>query len=141
MLQKLIPVFPIAMLIFAPNVYACGSNSNANQASSTAPPASTLPPLIHLVRMPPTYPPSAQAEGVEGDVTIFFSVRADGSVGTINDTETKFWTTDGSKPDTQAEKDIKDSAINTIKGWTFEPYQVDGRPQNTTACQTFHFRM
>jgi len=88
------------------------------------------------------YPPVAQYQGVEGDVKLCFVVKANGSVGNVQSSKTKFWTASGRTPTTYAEKILKEMAFTTIKKWKFAPRRISGKPVTTPGvCQTIKFRI
>lgn len=139
--RVLIAVMALSALAAAPGVRACDSPLGVAPAPNSSPSAVTSSAPIPLIRIQAPYPALARIMGVEGDVTIRFIVRADGSIGKASVMESKFWTIAGSSPDSNAEAELEEAAIKTLKQWKFEPYRVDGKPQTTTACQTFHFKI
>jgi TonB family protein len=83
--------------------------------------------IVHYV--PPAYPDWAKHDGVEGAVTLYFVVRADGSV----------------KENVLVQKtagfgDFDDNARTALREWRFEPLR-EGRTGEQWGTITFHYRL
>ena len=83
--------------------------------------------ILHFV--PPVYPEWAKRDAVEGSVTLYFTVRPDGSVSD-NVLVQK----------TAGFEDFDESARTALKAWRFEPLR-DGRTGDQWGTITFHFRL
>lgn len=110
----------------------------ADPAPEPAPAAETTEPAAQgsaddevtpLVRIPPTYPRRAQRRGIEGVVTVAFTITKD---GTVQDPEVV---------DAEPANIFNDEALRAIKKWKFKPRVVDGQPQARRATQEIEFRM
>lgn len=85
--------------------------------------------LVPTTRIEPTYPPRALRAGVEGMVTVEFTITTDGSVKDI----------EVIKADPS---DIFDSAvIRAVKRWKFPPQKVDGQTVERRARQDIKFTL
>lgn len=82
-----------------------------------------------LVRIPPSYPRSAQRRGIEGVVTVAFTITKN---GTVSDPEVI---------DAEPANIFNKEALRAIKKWKFKPRVVDGEPQARRATQEIEFRM
>lgn len=82
-----------------------------------------------LVRIPPSYPRSAQRRGIEGVVTVAFTITKN---GTVKDPEVV---------DAEPANIFNREALRAIKKWKFKPRVVDGQPQERRATQEIEFRM
>lgn len=86
-------------------------------------------PLVAVVRVQPTYPARAQAEGLEGYVVVQFDVLADGTVDNVSVVESS---------DTAFHR----AAVKAAEKFRFKPRVVDGIPQVTTGLRNlFRFQM
>lgn len=86
---------------------------------------------IPLVRVPPRYPRRAISRGIEGSVTVEFTVQPDGHVqpGSIKVLE--------SKP-----QGVFDSAVKrSIMRWRFKSRTKGGKPVSFRAQQTLEFKL
>lgn len=85
--------------------------------------------VIPLVRIPPRYPRSASRRGIEGVVTVSFTITKEGQVRDpiiVN-----------AKP-----KNIFDkAALKAILKWKFKPKVVDGQPVERQATQEIEFKL
>lgn len=97
-----------------------------------APPAPSLDVeegLVPTYRAPPTYPPRALRAGIEGVVTVEFTIGTDGSV-----TEPKIIKSDP--------PEIFDEAVmRAIMKWKFNPKVLDGTPAPRRARQDVRFTL
>jgi protein TonB len=85
--------------------------------------------LIPTLKTKPSYPPRALRSGVEGSVTVEFTIAVDGSVK-----DPKIIKSDPPK--------IFDrSVLKAIKRWKFNPETVDGKTVEKRARQDIHFRL
>lgn len=123
------------VIIAATSVGGCASQS---QTSAPTPPTYNATPTYRRGLM---YPPRAQYEGVQADVLLCFTVDPDGSVENIHVTKTQFWTSTGKAPDGVAKREIKSTAIETVRQWRFKPRRANGKAVKGTACQTVRFRI
>ncbi|MDZ7787218.1 MAG: TonB family protein [Halofilum sp. (in: g-proteobacteria)] len=82
-----------------------------------------------ISRVPPQYPLEARREGVQGYVTMEFTIRPDGSVTDI--------TVVGSHPKGTFEK----AAKRALARWKFEPREEGGRKVSRRARQTIRFTL
>jgi TonB family protein len=73
-----------------------------------------------IKRLPPMYPSTAKARGIHGEVEVLFTVRKDGSVGSVRAMS--------------GNPILANAAVEAVKTWRYEPYKADGEPmevQNT----------
>jgi len=102
--------------------------------SATPKPVAPLTPvlatnLVPTLKTKPSYPPRALRSGVEGIVTVEFTIAVDGSVK-----DPKIIKSDPPK--------IFDrSVLKAIKKWKFNPETVDGKTVERRARQDIHFRL
>lgn len=85
--------------------------------------------IIPLVRIEPQYPRRAAMRGIEGYVTVAFTILPDGSV---------------SNPqvvDAEPRRIFDREAIRAILKWKFKPKVVNGQPVEQQATQTLTFNM
>lgn len=110
----------------------------ADPAPEPAPPSESTEPaadgsaddeVTPLVRIPPSYPRSAQRRGIEGVVTVAFTITKD---GTVKDPEVV---------DAEPANIFNKEALRAIRKWKFKPRVVDGQPQERRATQEIEFRM
>lgn len=85
--------------------------------------------VVPLVRVPPNYPRMAQRRGIEGVVTVAFTITADGSVK------------DPVVVSAEPESVFDDAAIAAILKWKFKPRRVAGEATERRATQEIEFRM
>ncbi|MCC5797058.1 MAG: energy transducer TonB [Methylophaga sp.] len=85
--------------------------------------------VVPLVRIPPNYPRTAQRRGIEGVVTVEFTITRDGSVR------------DPVVVRATPENIFDREALNAIARWKFRPKVVDGQPVERRATQEIEFRM
>lgn len=107
----------------------------AGQVTTPAsPPAPTAMPamddeVVPLVRMPPKYPRAAQRRGIEGVVTVSFTITKDGQVR------------DPVVVKATPENIFDQSALTAILKWKFKPQVVDGQPVERQATQEIVFTL
>jgi protein TonB len=82
-----------------------------------------------ISRVPPQYPLEARRDGVQGYVTMEFTIRPDGSVTDV--------TVVGSHPKGVFEK----AAVRALSRWKFEPREEGGRKVSRRARQTIRFTL
>lgn len=75
------------------------------------------------------YPTRARAQNVEGFVTLSLLVQSDGSVSDIRVLEA------------QPPGVFEQAAMESVRGWRFEPALYEERPVAVRARQTIHFRL
>lgn len=86
-------------------------------------------PLVSMVRVEPTYPPSAAANGREGYVIVQFDVRTDGAVSNAKVVES-------------SDRVFERAALHAAGRFRYKARVVDGQPQPTPGVQTkFRFTM
>jgi len=85
--------------------------------------------VIPLVRIPPRYPRSASRRGIEGTVTISFTITKNGQV--------RDPVVISAKPENVFNK----AAIKAIKKWKFKPKVVGGQPVERQATQDIEFKL
>ena len=86
-------------------------------------------PLVAMVRVEPTYPPSAAQRGLEGFVIVRFDVLADGTVGNIAVVQS-------------SSSVFERAAIRAASRFRFKARVIDGVPQAVTGIQyQFRFEM
>lgn len=85
--------------------------------------------LVPLVRISPPYPYRAALAGIEGWVTVEFTVTETGAV------------TDARVIDAQPPRIFNEAAIKAILNWRFQPKKVDGIPIRVRATQTMDFHL
>ena len=85
--------------------------------------------VVPLVRIPPNYPRVAQRRGIEGVVTVVFTITRDGRV---KDPEVV----------SASPENVFDNAAKTaILKWKFKPKVVDGEPVERRATQEIEFKL
>jgi hypothetical protein len=142
--MKLLNMIGMGILLFtAPALAAAaGVNSGAAAPMATGPEAAALPSLVPTNQPGAVYPPGALPYQAEGNVTVCYTVEANGSVADVSVKDARFWTMNGQQPAPQAEQTLKDAAINTVKQWQYMPRSFDGQPLDTPGnCQTIRFRL
>jgi len=85
--------------------------------------------LVPTTRIEPTYPPRALRAGVEGSVTVEFTITTDGSVKDIEVIE-------ADPPDI-----FNNAVIRAVKRWKFPPETVDGKAVERRARQDIKFTL
>ena len=84
---------------------------------------------VPTYRSPPLYPPRAQRAGIEGSVTVEFTITTDGGVK-----DPRVVTAD--PPEV-----FNEAVLNAILKWKFNPKVVDGRPVERRARQVVIFTL
>lgn len=106
-------------------------NPTAVAAPATA--ATAAPSLSEevtpLVDIPPNYPRRAVAAGIEGQVTLAFTITAEGRVENLRVTD--------ANPAGVFEREARRAASR----WRFAPRRENGRPVAREATKTLHFRL
>jgi protein TonB len=109
-----------------------GDFSNAPVALS-APTAIAAPTMdddvMPLVRIPPQYPRMASRRGIEGVVTVSFTITKDGQVR------------DPIVISAKPENIFDSAALKAILKWKFKPKVVDGQPVERQATQEIEFKL
>lgn len=85
--------------------------------------------VVPLVRIPPNYPRMAQRRGIEGVVTVAFTITKDGRVK------------DPQVIKADPENVFDDAALAAIVKWKFKPKQVDGEAVERRATQEIEFKL
>jgi protein TonB len=85
--------------------------------------------VVPSLRIPPTYPKRALRSGIEGIVTVEFTITIDGSVRDAEIIE--------AKPPNIFDK----SVLRAISKWKFNPDMVDGKPVEKRARQDVKFTL
>ena len=85
--------------------------------------------VVPSLRIPPTYPKRALRSGIEGVVTVEFTITIDGSVRDAEIIE--------AKPPNIFDK----SVLRAISKWKFNPDMVDGKPVEKRARQDVKFTL
>lgn len=109
-------------------------NFSSAPVAPVAPPAIISAPVmddevIPLVRIPPRYPRAASRRGVEGVVTVSFTVTKDGQVR------------DPIVISAKPENIFDSAALKAILKWKFKPKLVDGKPVERQATQEIEFKL
>jgi TonB family protein len=81
---------------------------------------------VVIKRVPPTYPMNLRRKGVQGRVTLRFTVGVDGRVHDVGIQET-------------TDPEFCQPAIESVQQWTFKPGLVDNKPVNTRMTQPITF--
>lgn len=121
-----------ALLLAAqPLAAAVSPDSSTVSPATTSPQPQTayVPIFTHQAGL--VYPRRPLLEGVEGDVTVCFTVYANGSVGNAHVTKGKFWTANGRTPSHFGEHDLKEEAVREMRQSTFVPRRVNGKAVTT----------
>ena len=90
---------------------------------------STAEEVTPLVDIPPNYPQRALSAGIEGEVTLAFTITAEGRVENLRVTE--------AKPRGVFEREARRAAGR----WRFAPRRENGRPVAREATKTLYFRL
>lgn len=85
--------------------------------------------LTALVKIPPIYPVKAKRRGIEGAVTVEFTVTAQGLVNQIDIVEAK------------PPQIFNSSVIACVSQWKFKPPTVEGIPVAAKARTTIRFKL
>ena len=111
----------------APAVAAPSVSAPAAQPPPSGP--STAEEVTPLVDIPPNYPQRALSAGIEGEVTLAFTITAEGRVENLRVTE--------AKPRGVFEREARRAAGR----WRFAPRRENGRPVAREATKTLYFRL
>jgi protein TonB len=76
------------------------------------------------IRIPPSYPPSAEIRGIEGWVRVQFTITETGSV------------TDARVVAAEPQRVFDDAALSAIARWRYNPRVVNGEPVERVGMQT-----
>ena len=112
----------------APAVATPAPAAPAAQPPATSGP-STAEEVTPLVDIPPNYPQRALAAGIEGEVTLAFTITAEGRVENLRVTE--------AKPRGVFEREARRAAGR----WRFAPRRENGQPVAREATKTLYFRL
>lgn len=85
--------------------------------------------LVPTMKIPPGYPPRALRSGIEGVVTVEFTIATDGSVK------------DPVIVDASPPKIFDRAVLKAIKKWKFNPKMEDGKPVEQRARQDVRFSL
>jgi protein TonB len=85
--------------------------------------------VMPLVRIPPQYPRIASRRGIEGVVTVSFTITKDGQVR------------DPIVITAKPENIFDSAAIKAILKWKFKPKLIDGQPVERQATQEIEFKL
>jgi len=88
------------------------------------------PPQPSPGNSPPSYPARARAQGIEGFVKLRLLIGPDGSVQKASVIE--------AEPQGHG---FEDSALNTVRGWQFEPARYKGEPVKMTTELPLRFKL
>lgn len=111
----------------APAVVAPAAPPEAAAAPAAEP--STAEEVTPLVDIPPNYPQRALAAGIEGEVTLAFTITADGRVENLRVTH--------AEPRGVFEREARRAAAR----WRFAPRRENGQPVAREATKTLYFRL
>lgn len=111
----------------APAVAQSAPVASAAEPPPTGP--STSEEVTPLVDIPPNYPQRALAAGIEGEVTLAFTITPDGRVENLRVTE--------AKPRGVFEREARRAAAR----WRFAPRRENGQPVAREATKTLYFRL
>lgn len=107
--------------------------SEVAPAPTPAPPAAATPSVSEevtpLVDIPPNYPQRALAAGIEGSVTLAFTITAEGRVDNLRVIE--------AEPPGVFEREARRAAMR----WRFEPRRVNGQAVARDVTKTLTFRL
>jgi protein TonB len=85
--------------------------------------------LVVLKRVAPEYPRRAAMAGIEGSVTMRFTINSDGSVSDVQVVEA------------QPRRVFDRAAVAAISDWEFEPFRREGNAVATEASMSIDFRL
>lgn len=111
-----------------------GDFANVPVAPITSPTISSTAPTIDndvvpLVRVPPQYPRMASRRGIEGVVTVSFTITKDGQVR------------DPVVISAKPENIFDSAALSAVLKWKFKPKFVDGQAVERRATQEIEFKL
>ncbi|MEH6567179.1 MAG: energy transducer TonB [Halopseudomonas sp.] len=98
-------------------------------APAPAPPPGTAEEVTPLVDVPPNYPRRALAAGIEGEVTLRFTITPDGKVENLRVT--------AAEPPGVFEREARRAASR----WRFAPRRENGQAVEREATKTLYFRL
>lgn len=98
-------------------------------APAAAPPPGTAEEVTPLVDVPPNYPRRALSAGIEGEVTLRFTITPDGKVENLRVT--------ASEPPGVFEREARRAASR----WRFAPRRENGNAVAREATKTLYFRL
>ncbi|MFY9223693.1 MAG: energy transducer TonB [Blastocatellia bacterium] len=78
-------------------------------------------------RVSPEYPRAAKEQNVEGDVTVQIIINEEGKVV--------------SAKATSGHELLQDVSVTAAKGWTFKPFELEGKPTRVSANLSFRFKL
>ena len=110
----------------APAVAAAAPSAPAAPAASGPSTAEEVSPLVDI---PPNYPQRALAAGIEGEVTLAFTITPDGRVENLRVTH--------AQPKGVFEREARRAASR----WRFAPRRENGQPVAREATKTLYFRL
>lgn len=85
--------------------------------------------LVVLKRVSPDYPRRAAMAGIEGHVTMRFTINSDGSVSDVRVT------------DANPRRVFDRAAVAALSEWEFEPFREGGEAVSREASITIDFRL
>jgi protein TonB len=103
--------------------------SVAMLAASSLSPVYAQGDLVVLKRVAPEYPRRAAMAGIEGSVTMQFTINADGSVSDVRVTEAN------------PRRVFDRAAVAALSEWAFEPFREGGEAISREASITIDFRL
>lgn len=112
-----------APAVAQPTAPAASAETAASAASATA---EEVTPLVDI---PPNYPQRALAAGIEGQVTLSFTITAEGRVENLRVTD--------ATPRGVFEREARRAAAR----WRFAPRRENGQPVAREATKTLYFRL
>jgi len=98
-------------------------------APAAAPPPGTAEEVTPLVDIPPNYPRRAQSAGIEGHVTLLFTITPDGKVENIR--------VESAEPPGVFEREAR----RAVSRWRFTPRRENGRAVAREATKTLNFQL
>lgn len=110
-----------------PAVAAAAPSAPAAAAAASGP--SMAEEVTPLVDIPPNYPQRALTAGIEGEVTLAFTITAEGRVNNLRVTQ--------AKPRGVFEREARRAAAR----WRFAPRRENGQPVAREATKTLYFRL
>ncbi|HDZ57951.1 MAG TPA: energy transducer TonB [Pseudomonas xinjiangensis] len=118
----------------APSLEGLSASAPSVVAEAPAAPAMDSAPSISeevtpLVDVPPNYPQRALASGIEGEVTLAFTITPDGRVEDLQVTH--------AEPVGVFEREARRAAAR----WRFAPRRENGQPVSRQATKTLYFRL
>jgi len=101
----------------------------APSPAPAAPPPGTAEEVTPLVDIPPNYPRRAMQAGIEGEVTLRFTITPDGKVENLR--------VESAEPPGVFEREAR----RAVSRWRFSPRRENGRAVARDATKTLYFRM